>query len=110
MRDSAPIAARFRVGICVLVAALLVVPAAVRAAGRLEGSSPSPVRLSRGFDVPPAKCSVAPPADAALPVMSPETETRRLAPFVQVGDEPAARPPANTSPDPQRGPPPSTLS
>ena len=109
MRDSAPIATRFRLGICVLVAALLVVPAAVRAAGRLEGSSPSPVRLSRGFEVPPAKCSVAPPTHASLPPISLiEPAAVRATARVYPADSPPTSP-GDRSPDPDRGPPLSPL-
>ena len=55
-----------RASILVLVTVLCLFPALVRATRPLIESKPSPIRLSRGFDAPPAKDSVAPPADVAI--------------------------------------------
>jgi hypothetical protein len=64
----APVRPSFRVGIALLVSILLIVPALVRAMEPLRASTPSPVRLSRGFELPPAKCHVTPPTAVAVPV------------------------------------------
>jgi hypothetical protein len=95
-----------RVGVVMLVSALLVVPIFVRAGGQLHSSSPSPIRLSRGFELPPTKCHVAPPAEtAAAPVRAAlptpvDVLRRAVAPDEAVPDASD-----NPSPDTQRGPP-----
>jgi hypothetical protein len=102
----APVTPRFRVGITLLVSALLIVPAVVRAAGTLEGSRPSPVRLSRGFELPPTKCNVAPPVNTAMVVVVlSEPATVPLGRHASNVDEPVSAAPSDCAPDPLRGPP-----
>jgi hypothetical protein len=46
-----------------LVATIAFVPPLVRAAARIGPETSSPLRLNRGFEAPPAKATVAPPAE-----------------------------------------------
>jgi hypothetical protein len=62
--SSTPIASRIRVVILVMVAALCVVPALVRAT--FSGSPTTPIRLNRGFELPPAKSTLPPPQSVAV--------------------------------------------
>ena len=101
-----PIACRIRVAILVIVAALCVVPPLVRAT--FSGSSATPIRLNRGFELPPAKATLPPPQRVAvMPVSydSAEPATReRFSPITcEVGVGPLSAP--AHAPDPLRGPP-----
>jgi hypothetical protein len=90
-----------------LVAVILFVPPLVRATQHFDrGTTPSPLRLNRGFDAPEAKCHVAPPDD--LSVRSVVLEDPRSGQVVRRSsavDEPTPDLPLGSSPDPLRGPP-----
>jgi len=102
---------RLRIATAVLLAAtVLCVPPLVRATAHFGADTASPLRLNRGFESPPSKCTVEPPVDVrgqAVP---------RLVPSVHVEwfDAPASEPQPHSapsqSPDPLRGPPPVSLS
>jgi hypothetical protein len=98
------IAGRARLAILVTVAALCVVPALVRAT--FSGSTSTPIRLNRGFELPPGKATIAPPANVAVaPVSDEETglsQVDRRAPAV---DEVAPDAAPVRPPDTLRGPP-----
>lgn len=103
-RSPAPIACRIRVAILTMVAALCIVPALVRAT--FSGSPTTPIRLNRGFEMPPAKATLPPPQSVAVtPVIHDRADppTReRLSPIPLEISLPS--PPAHV-PDPLRGPP-----
>src|SRR4051812_24413251 len=67
MRASVPIAPAtfFRTAtIILIVATIAMVPPLVRATARPGADTSAPIRLNRGFQQPPSKCIVVPPADA----------------------------------------------
>jgi hypothetical protein len=98
--------ARFRTAtLLLLVATIALVPPLVRATARIAADTASPLRLNRGFDAPPTKCTIVPPADIPF-------ETVQHAPLptdVERCDAPGqARLPDSplvSSPDALRGPP-----
>jgi hypothetical protein len=69
-RSSTPVASRIRVAILVMVAALCVVPALVRAT--FSGAPTTPIRLNRGFELPPAKSTLPPPQTVAVTAVRPD--------------------------------------
>lgn len=87
----------------VLVAAIFVVPALVRAT---YPSQSAPIRLNRGFDAPPSKCTLEAPHAILIPFeyVREVTRDRRDHVVLDLGilspDAPDSR-----SPDPFRGPP-----
>ena len=103
-RSSVRIAGRARVAILVTVAALCVVPALVRAT--FSGSTSTPIRLNRGFERPPAKATIAPPATVAIaPAPHQETGLSRIDRRGPAVDEVAPHAAPVRSPDALRGPP-----
>jgi len=95
-----------RAGAFLLVATLLIVPALVQASKPLRESTPSPIRLSRGFKLPPTKVNVAPPPDVAVSLVSleesePTLGNRRALAF----DEDIPDLTHHSSPEALRGPP-----
>jgi len=104
--SSATVARHVRVGVFLLVATLFVVPALVRATKSLRESTPSPIRLSRGFELPPTKCSIAPPPDVTVPAVSVvEPELRRINRRALAFDEFLPDSFLDSSPEALRGPP-----
>jgi len=104
VHPSTPKADRTRVTILVLIAILSVVPALVRAT--LSSSPTSLIRLNRGFERPPAKCLVPPPALMIVKTLSVvETENPKGDLFVPVLEVPGPDAPPEGSPDAFRGPP-----
>ena len=113
-----PSSRRFAVGrsICLgvffVVITLCVCPALIYATRPLIESKPSGIRLSRGFELPPAKGCIARPAQTAVAVIDRTNElklqqaTRRMPEFASLS--PFAL--LYRSPDPLRGPPPTRLS
>ena len=102
--SSTPIACRIRVAILVMVVALCVVPALVRAT--FSGSPTTPIRLNRGFELPPAKSTVAPPQTVSVtPVRHDRAEPVTRERFSRVPDEIPLFAPLEYAPDPLRGPP-----
>ena len=98
------IAGRARVAILVIVAALCVVPALVRAT--FSGSTSTPIRLNRGFELPPGKASLAPPPNVAVaPVSHHETGLSRIDRRAPAVDEVAPEAAPVRPPDALRGPP-----
>jgi len=96
---------RFRVVLLALVAAILVVPALVRASGSVTHKSTSPLRLNRGFEAPAAKASVT--ALRLLVEVSPchaDVELRASWTCTHV-DEAIPHAPSHRPPDVLRGPP-----
>jgi hypothetical protein len=88
-----------------LVATIALVPPLVRATARFGADTASPLRLNRGFESPPSKCTVEPPVDVrgqAVPIVV-------LSIHVEWFDAPASEPQPHSapsqSPDPLRGPP-----
>ena len=103
-RSSVRNAGRARVAILVTVAALCVVPALVRAT--FSGSTSTPIRLNRGFERPPAKATIAPPATVAIaPAPHQETGLSRIDRRGPAVDEVAPHAAPVRSPDALRGPP-----
>lgn len=103
-RSSTPIAYRIRVAILVMVAALCVVPALVRAT--FSGSRTTPIRLNRGFELPPAKSTLPPPQTVAVtPVRHDRAEPVTRERFSRVPGEICLVAPPEYAPDPLRGPP-----
>jgi hypothetical protein len=101
---------RFRTAtLSLLVATIAFVPPLVRAMSRGPETS-SPIRLNRGFEQPPTKCTIVPPADApresvqhlALPIRVERSDT--------LAGEPHFHSAPSPSPDPLRGPPLRSLS
>jgi hypothetical protein len=103
-RSSVRIAGRARIAILVTVAALCVVPALVRAT--FSGSTSTPIRLNRGFELPPGKATIAPPANVAVAAVCDEdaglSQIDRRSP---APDEVAPETAAVHPPDALRGPP-----
>jgi hypothetical protein len=100
------VARHIRLSVFLLVTILFVVPGLVRATKPLRESSPAPFRLSRGFELPPTKCSLTPPSEVAIPAVSleePSTQHvhRQLAQFDDALPESAL----DSSPEALRGPP-----
>ena len=101
---SAPSGYRFRVAILVMAAALGVVPALVRAT--FSGSTATPIRLNRGFELPPAKSTLTPPESVAVTAVTHEPiEPATGARFSPVPDDVALVSRPERAPDPLRGPP-----
>ena len=93
-----------------LISTIALVPPLVRAAARLTDTS-SPIRLNRGFESPPSKCTVVPPVDArgeSVPQAPPPIRVERFE--AAAHDEPLPESAPGRSRDPQRGPPPQSFS
>jgi hypothetical protein len=102
--SSTPIACRIRVAILVMVGALCVVPALVRAT--FSGSPTTPIRLNRGFERPPAKSTLPPPQTVAVtPVIEDRAEPVIPDRFSRVPAENRLVAAVEYAPDPLRGPP-----
>jgi hypothetical protein len=102
--SSADIAGRARVAILVIVVALCVVPALVRAT--FSGSTGTPIRLNRGFELPPGKASLAPPPTTAVaPISHQQNRPARLDRRAPAFDDVAPYAAPVRWPDPLRGPP-----
>ena len=99
--------------IAVLVATLLWVPAATRAARPAKASTASTLRLNRGFDMPVDK-QAPPPADlpSTIPAIARQDTTTTVATIRPAWQRDDALPesPETSTPDPLRGPPASSLS
>ncbi len=91
-----------------VVAALVAAPPLVSACSTGLGSTQ--VRLNRGVEAPPSKCSLEPPAEAAPHAEPPDAVAppRAFAP-VASADEALPNPLLLSAPDDQRGPPRSRL-
>jgi hypothetical protein len=90
----------------VLVAVLSIVPGLVRATKPLRELTPAPFRMSRGFELPPTKCSVTPPSEVAVPAVSLEEPQPRQANLQPVDFNEALPDSAlDISPEALRGPP-----
>jgi|SRR4051794_39279024 hypothetical protein len=91
--------------IILIVATIAMVPPLVRATARPGAETSSPIRLNRGFQQPPSKCIVIPPADAppqsAQQLLLPIRGERFDAPL----DDPLPDSTRSPSVDPLRGPP-----
>jgi hypothetical protein len=103
MPSSITIHGRARFTVLVMVAALFVVPALVRAT--FSSSPTSLIRLNRGFERPPAKCQIPPPVVLVAALSRSEAEPPKLDLLVPVFDAPAPDAPPEGSPDAFRGPP-----
>jgi len=90
-----------------LIATIAFVPPLVRAAARLtDPSTASPIRLNRGFESPPSKCTVVPPVDARGESVPQAPQPVRVERFEASGhDEPLPDSAPSRSRDPLRGPP-----
>jgi len=96
-------AAQLRAGAFVLaVAALVVVPPLVLASTQHSASSP---RLTRGFEPPPAKCSVACPAAAPRFAVTLQAPTSLAQPLADDRGELIPHLPPDPTVDARRGPP-----
>lgn len=95
-------AGHIRIGVLLMLATLAVVPALVFATH--QGATPS-LRLTRGFNAPPEKCTIAPPAAAvhAASRHDPQAPQARPATAVRVESIPVL--PFACAPDTPRGPP-----
>jgi hypothetical protein len=88
-----------------LVATIALVPPLVRATARFGADTSTPLRLNRGFESPPSKCTIAPPVDVhgqSLPTLVVSSHIESAAAPV---NEPRPRSAPSHSPDPLRGPP-----
>jgi hypothetical protein len=103
MPSSLTLHGRARVTILVMIAALFVVPALVRAT--FSASQTSLIRLNRGFERPPAKCQIPPPVVIVAALSRSEAEPPKLDLLVPVFEAPAPDAPPEGSPDAYRGPP-----
>jgi hypothetical protein len=97
--------------VVLLVATLLWVPTAVRAARPVHAPAGTSIRLNRGFDLPVDK-QVLPPAD--LPSTIPAAAARHQASALALrstsaGADALPDSPVQFAPDPLRGPPSTTL-
>jgi len=92
-------------GIFFVIAALLLAPPLVRA--MRVGAGVPPIRLNRGFEQPPPKADIAPPADvAASAIALPAPPEPSFAGRARVhADELRTYAPPDRAPDPLRGPP-----
>jgi hypothetical protein len=102
----ATVARRIRMTVFVLVAILSVVPGLVRATKPLRELTPAPFRLSRGFELPPTKCSLTPPSEVAVPAVSlEEPQPQPVNPQTVELNEALPDSALNISPEDLRGPP-----
>jgi len=70
---------RLGFGICIVVAALVLGPPLVRASDHIgRGSTSSLIRLNRGFEHPPTKCTLVPPHDCVEPVSLSQSDPSRV--------------------------------
>jgi len=88
-----------------LVATIAFVPPLVRATARIAPDTSSPLRLNRGFDAPPAKCTVVPPADLPFETVQDAQLPMHVARVDAPGNAPLPDSPPAPSSDPLRGPP-----
>jgi hypothetical protein len=98
------LARRACLGLFMAVMALILVPPLVRATSTGFGSSP--IRLNRGYEAPPAKCSIEPPGEAAPHAEPPDAAAVPHA-FALVSSADQSLPSSLLAfaPDDQRGPP-----
>ncbi len=104
--------ARCRVAAVVLVATILWVPVAVRAAHPVKGPVASSIRLNRGFDLPVDKQSVPAPELLVMfpaPLLVPEAPPAEAVGPVLEREHTVPDSPDHIAPDPLRGPPVSPL-
>jgi hypothetical protein len=88
-----------------LVATIALVPPLVRATARLGADAATPLRLNRGFESPPSKCTIAPPLDLhgqSVPMLVPSIHVDW---FDAPAHEPLPHSTPGDSPDLLRGPP-----
>ncbi|HEY7169972.1 MAG TPA: hypothetical protein VH417_03935 [Vicinamibacterales bacterium] len=88
-----------------LVATIALVPPLVRATARFGADQSTPLRLNRGFESPPSKCTIAPPLDLHGQVVPTLVVSIHVEWFDAPGNEPLPNPAPSHSPDPLRGPP-----
>jgi hypothetical protein len=93
-----------------LVATIAFVPPLVRATARIAPDTSSPLRLNRGFDAPPTKCTVVPPAELPFETIQHLPLPIRVERFAAPANDPVPEPPLGPSPDALRGPPAPSLS
>lgn len=107
----APSGSRLRAAtLLLLVATVAFVPPLVRATARIAPNTPSPLRLNRGFDAPPRKCTIAPPADLAFQCVLQLRVSMRVERFSVPATEPLPDLSFGPPPDALRGPPRPALS
>ena len=97
--------------ISIVVAALVVVPALLRAAQPVDGGlTTAQMRLNRGFAAPESKCRLPQPVDTLLSQSSfEEPAVPYIGPRTPVLDDTVPDSPRDASPDTLRGPPASLL-
>lgn len=101
------VAGHIRVGVLLMLATLAVVPALVFATH--QGATPS-LRLTRGFNAPPEKCTITPPAAVVQSVSRHEPQTPHGHPAAAaVLSESIPESPPEHAPDTLRGPPAGSL-
>jgi hypothetical protein len=88
-----------------LVATIALVPPLVRATARLGADTSTPLRLNRGFESPPSKCTIAPPLDAHGQSVPTIVVSIHIEWFDAPVNEPLPHSAPSHSPDPLRGPP-----
>lgn len=96
--------------LCLLVATIAFVPPLVRATARMSPDTSSPLRLNRGFDGPPTKCTIVPPADLPFEIVEHPPQPIYVHRVDAPGNEPLPDSPPAPPSDPLRGPPVSALS
>jgi hypothetical protein len=99
-------AGHIRVGVLLMLATLAVVPALVFATH--QGATPS-LRLTRGFNAPPDKCTIAPPAAAVHAVSRHEPQAPQARPATAGRSESIPALLFERAPDTPRGPPTDSL-
>ena len=96
------VAGHILVGAFLMLATLAVVPALVFATH--QGATPS-LRLTRGFNAPPEKCTITPPAAAVQAASRHEPQAAQARPATAVRVESIPVSPFERAPDTPRGPP-----
>ena len=109
--STAPSGSRSRAAtLLFLVAIIVFVPPLVRATALIVPNTPSPHRLNRGFDAPPKKCTIAPPADLVFQCVPQLRVSMRVERFSAPATDPLPDLLLGPSPDTLRGPPRPALS
>jgi len=96
------VAGHLLVGALLMLATVAVVPALVFATH--QGATPS-LRLTRGFNAPPEKCNITPPAAAVQAASRHEPAAPQARPATAVRAESIPVSPFERAPDTPRGPP-----
>jgi hypothetical protein len=97
------VAGHIRAGVLLMLATLAVVPALVFATH--QGATPS-LRLTRGFNAPPDKCTFTPPAAVVQSVSRHEPQTPHAHPAASADhSESVPDSPPERAPETRRGPP-----